>query len=213
MKNKSAIKIDVFNEKAAGWDAEVRRLNTAAAVAEAIRGCIKLSSEMTAMDFGCGTGLVAMHLQPQLGRIDAMDTSQEMLNMLRQKLDTHTISNIHAILVRPDDYQFPEQAYDLIFSSLTLHHVADYRKLLAHFYQALKSNGRLALADLLTEDGDFHDNNDTVEHFGFEETLLREAAQEAGFRDISFRIIYHIKKVVTAGTIKSFPLFLLTSGK
>jgi len=213
MEAKTQIKIDFFNEKAAGWDSDAGRQRTAIVVADSIKKAAGLSDQMRAMDFGCGTGLVTMHLQPYLQRIDAVDTSPDMLKTLQQKLNKDNISNVYPVQVIPDEYNFEDQSYDLIFSNLALHHVADYKNLLNQFYQALKINGRIAIADLASEDGYFHSDNSTVEHFGFEKKQLHETVRAIGFRKISIHIIHQIEKITPAGIMKKYPLFLISGQK
>jgi predicted TPR repeat methyltransferase len=41
---------------------------------------------MEALDYGCGSGLVTLGLQPLAGRITGADGSQEMLQVLSRKV-------------------------------------------------------------------------------------------------------------------------------
>jgi len=53
-----------FNKAAATWDEEPRRLKLAGEVADAIAKSIPLTPSMDVLDFGCGTGLLTLNLQP-----------------------------------------------------------------------------------------------------------------------------------------------------
>ncbi len=51
-----------FDERAREWDSDPKKVERARAVAEAIRRSIPLSSGMNALEYGCGTGLLARYL-------------------------------------------------------------------------------------------------------------------------------------------------------
>ncbi len=49
-----------FNKEAAQWDANSFRVKLAQDVSAAMMRELKLSKDMTVLDFGCGTGLVTL---------------------------------------------------------------------------------------------------------------------------------------------------------
>ena len=202
-----------FDQSASSWDEDNRRLATAQAVADAIKKYVPLQSEMVALDFGCGTGLVTLHIQPYVKRISAVDMSPAMLSVLREKIDKAGMENVEPILAEKEDQPFPESGYNLIFSSMTLHHVKDYKGMLKKMYRSLLPGGYLAIADLEKEAGDFHNDNSTVAHFGFEKERLRRQAGKIGFVDIQVPRIYTIRKETESGAIKEYPMFLLVARK
>jgi cyclopropane fatty-acyl-phospholipid synthase-like methyltransferase len=53
-----------FDAVAASWDQEPRRVKLARDVVEAIRRELPLTPEMEVLDYGCGSGLVTLGLQP-----------------------------------------------------------------------------------------------------------------------------------------------------
>ena len=55
-----------FDQKAAQWDAKAVRVERAQAVADGIKAALPLSPRLTALDYGCGTGLLSFALQPYL---------------------------------------------------------------------------------------------------------------------------------------------------
>jgi len=79
---------DRFDRAAAEWDENPRRTALARSVAEAIIKAVGLHPAMQALEFGCGTGLVTLALAPHLGNLTAIDTSEEMLGVLRKKQPT-----------------------------------------------------------------------------------------------------------------------------
>jgi len=62
-----------FDSEAASWDKEPRRVKLATDITGAIRNDVSLTSDMDALDFGCGTGLVTLQLQPFIHSITGVD--------------------------------------------------------------------------------------------------------------------------------------------
>ena len=86
-----------FDERARDWDSDPNKVERARTVAEAIRRAIPLSNEMKALEYGCGTGLLSFALQSDLGQITLADTSQGMLDVLREKIANAGVTNMHPI--------------------------------------------------------------------------------------------------------------------
>ncbi len=202
-----------FDESAKDWDADPGRVKTAKDVANAIRKRITLNKNMYALDYGCGTGLVTMELQPFVRHLTAIDTSRGMLDALNNKLDRQQIKNVNTSFIRSENDTLPKIPYDLILSSMTLHHVEDHILLLKKFYQMLKKKGIIAIADLVEESGDFHSDNSHVHHYGFEKDKFIALIKSIGFSNVKFEIVHQIEKENANGALKSFPVFLLTAEK
>ncbi|MBM4190397.1 MAG: class I SAM-dependent methyltransferase, partial [Betaproteobacteria bacterium] len=105
----------------------------------------------------------------------------------------------------------PAQRFDLIYTSMTLHHVPDTARILALFHDLLKPGGYLCIADLDLEDGSFHGLEYDV-HPGFDRTALAGLAQAAGLAAARFRTVFEIVKERASGQ-RAYPVFLLTTQK
>ena len=124
-----------FDQAAATWDSVDRRVVLAHAVVEAISSRVPLTKELAVLDFGCGTGLVTMELAPQVGSIAGADTSSGMLKALAEKAGAKGIPP-RQILLDPSGDGDLGGPYDLIVSSMTLHHIADVPALFSRFCTA-----------------------------------------------------------------------------
>lgn len=199
-----------FDEAAASWDEKPRRRQLAAAIVTAMRRVLPLSREMTALEIGCGTGLVTCDLAPLLKRIVATDTSAGMLAVLAEKTAALGLENVeprrHDLI---GDGDLPEGTFDLIYSAMTLHHIEDTRALLAACGRHLKPGAPLALADLDKEDGSFHDDMTGVAHCGFDQGRLAELVVASGFQAPRFVTAHSITKEDAAGRSSDFPVFLM----
>ena len=202
-----------FDKIALSWDDVPERIEMSEHFVSAIKDIIPLESDMQALDFGCGTGNVAISLSPLVKTIAAVDSSSEMLNVLEKKLAKADIKNIKPLLLELDEKCFQKESFDLIYTCMTLHHISDIERLLRIFYNQLKSSGHLVLIDLEKEDGTFHDNSSTVAHFGFEPEMLNAMLEDIGFTDIYCRTAYTRVKTSPAGISREYPIFLLTGMK
>ena len=72
---------------------------------------------------------------------------------------------------------------------------------------------RIALADLDSEGGAFHDDNAGVHHFGFDRLELADTLAGIGFTDIDAVTAAVIEKPTQCCSVRSFPVFLMTARK
>jgi cyclopropane fatty-acyl-phospholipid synthase-like methyltransferase len=199
-----------FDQAAASWDQEPRRLQLAQDVARAIMAATPLSPGMEVMDFGCGTGLLSLILRPHVARLTGVDSSRGMLEALEAKIAAQGLSNMATWRLDPDSQDPLPGPMDLIVSNMTLHHVEDVPGLLARLAAALKPGGQLALADLDPEEGQFHPEDVGVFHNGFERAWLREQLRQAGMEQVRERTAAIMNKPARDGGLRDFSIFLLT---
>jgi ubiquinone/menaquinone biosynthesis C-methylase UbiE len=205
-----------FDEQAKNWDSDPMKVYRAKTVAEAIRSAIPLTREttakMSALEYGCGTGLLSFALQSELGQITLADTSQGMLDVLGEKITSTGVTNMRPLRLDLSTDPLPDSPFDLTYSLMTLHHIPDTKDILKKFHALLKPGGCLCIADLDKEDGSFHTDGTTDVHLGFERTELQRWVEDAGFADVKFSTAFEIKKKI-GDAEKIFPVFLLTARK
>jgi ubiquinone/menaquinone biosynthesis C-methylase UbiE len=201
-----------FNERAKDWDSDPQKVERARVVAEAIRTALPLTYGMTALEYGCGTGLLSFALQPHLGQITLADTSQGMLDMLNKKINAAGVTNMHPMLLDLTSDPLPAERYHLIYLLMTLHHIRNTEDILKKFHALLEPEGYLCIADLDKEDGSFHTDGTTDVHKGFDRPTLQKQVEATGFGEVHFSTAYKMKKK-TGGIEKTFPIFLMTARK
>ena len=201
-----------FDERAKDWDSDPKKVDRARTVADAIRNSISLTADMSALEYGCGTGLLSFALQSDLGQITLADTSQGMLDVLAEKIAASGVANMQPLHLDLSVDPLPAQLFDLTYSLMTLHHIEDARGILNKFHALLKPSGILCVADLDKEDGSFHTDGTTDVHLGFERAELQKWVEGAGFADVKFSTAYEIKKKI-GDNEKTFPIFLLSARK
>jgi 2-polyprenyl-3-methyl-5-hydroxy-6-metoxy-1,4-benzoquinol methylase len=197
-----------FNEHAATWDNEPRRVKLANDVASAILKEVALSPEIDVLDFGCGTGLLTLRLQPAVRTITGADTSDAMLEILASKIQDRNLEDVRTMLL-DHDVDTLSGTYHLVVSNMTLHHVEDVPRLLTRLRAVLAPHGQIALTDLDPEGGRFHESHEGIHHFGFAPGVMRKWLIDAGFDDIRERTAATLVKKVVGGAEESFTVFLV----
>lgn len=139
-----------FNEVAKSWDTE-QRIDRAKILADSISNKLENTKHMKALEIGCGTGLVTLNLNKIFKEIYCIDTSEEMIKILNNKVQENNIKNIHPVLNDIINIKF-----DVIYSSMVFHHIENIKHELKRIKNLLNSNGYLIIIDLDEDDGSFH---------------------------------------------------------
>lgn len=202
-----------FDKAATTWDDEPRRVKLAGDVARTVIREVGLSPDMNVLDYGCGTGLVTLQLQPYVGSVTGADTSRGMLEVLRRKIRESGLANVSAVLIDTDKEIPVEGKFNLVVSSMTMHHIQDVETLFRKFHNLLLPGGRLCVADLDAEDGSFHSDTTGVAHFGFDRREVRSMLGNAGFEDIREVTASVIVKDSDSEAQRAYPVFLMTARK
>lgn len=200
---------DDFDAKAATWDQDPVRRERAAAVARQIRERIVLSPERHLLDFGAGTGLLGFHFLAHAASVTFADTSDAMLEQVEAKLRAGGHTGGRTVRLDPATGGFPGR-YGAIVSLMALHHVPDPGATLALLAGHLDPGGWLALCDLDTEDGSFHDDPHTRTHHGFDRRWLEDTVEGLGLDQVATSTAWVMHKETRSGR-RDYPLFLLTA--
>lgn len=198
-----------FDAKAATWDTP-EKIERAQIMADAI---LANSAELdSALEYGCGTGLVSLALRGKIKKIVLADISDGMLAVIKQKIQSLQLDNLFPVKLDLTIETPPADRFNLIYSLQTLHHIPNTQQIIEVFYLMLKDGGRLFIADLDLEDGSFHGEGFDG-HNGFVREELRSLAISVGFRDVKFQNIYSIIKTTANGESRVYPLFLMIAIK
>ncbi|MDH7602376.1 MAG: methyltransferase domain-containing protein [Armatimonadota bacterium] len=200
-------KVQRFDAAAGAWDQDAGRVRMAETIARAVLARVPMRPGIHALDYGCGTGLITLQLAPHADFVLGADISDGMLSALRQKALAAGLKNVEVAHLDLEHDPPLERRFDLIVSSMTMHHVKDVRGVIRKLAAMLRPEGWLCIADLETEPGDFHSDKTGVEHFGFEPSEVVRMFEEAGLQRVTVENVFTIHKEV-AGTQREFRLFL-----
>jgi cyclopropane fatty-acyl-phospholipid synthase-like methyltransferase len=197
---------DLFAHKSKKWDMDSTRVRNAKEISDIILKNIKLNSSMELIDLGAGTGLLTYFISPNVGKITAIDNSPSMLEeFIAKQAEFGCKTEVLAANIMTDDIKITA---DGIISSMTIHHIKDIESLFDKLYMMLNDNGFIAIADLDSEDGSFHSDNEGVFHYGFDRKMLADIAKKAGFENIIFETANIIEK-----PRKNFSVFTMIGQK
>jgi tRNA (cmo5U34)-methyltransferase len=201
-----------FDDKAKQWDQNQMHLERTKAVAQAMLKRIPVDPSMMALEFGAGTGLLSFFLKDLFAGITLMDTSREMLNMAEAKLAAGDHQKIKTLFFDLEKSVYTGEKFDIIFTQMVLHHIKEVVQILVKFNGMLKPGGYIAIADLITEDGSFHDPGAEVHH-GFDPEVLSHDLSSCGFEHTLYDQCFTIQRETGEGNTREYPVFLLTANK
>ena len=149
-------------------------------VCQAVEKQIDLLSDKEILDFGGGTGLLALPLANQAKFVTLVDISEKMLEQARLKAEQQDIKNIQ-FLEQDLLEKSLEKEFDLIVVCRVLHHMPDLDAALSLFHQHLRKDGQLLIADFTKAEANHH---------GFELPELENKLAQFGFSSIDSQILY-----------------------
>jgi ubiquinone/menaquinone biosynthesis C-methylase UbiE len=202
-----------FDKDAASFDLKPGRVKLAEDVAQAIMSEVKLNAAMDVLDFGCGTGLVTLQLQPFVRTITGADTSHGMLDVLRSKIEERKLTNVKTEFIDPEKSVALKNKYHLVVCSMTLHHIDDLGYIFQEFYHCLLPGGQLCIADLDSDDGEFHRDKTGVVHSGFDRAEMRRLLIAGGFQDVRDVTAASVVRDTADGRSREFTVFLMIGRK
>jgi tRNA (cmo5U34)-methyltransferase len=199
-----------FDAKAAEWDKNPMHWDRSAAIAEEIVRLIPLKKEMSALEYGAGTGITSFLLKDYLKEITLMDNSKEMIRVIDEKIMSSEVINLKTLIFDLETEEFKAGKFDLIFTQMVLHHVNDIEKIISKFHLLLNPGGHLVIADLKEEDGSFHGDGFTG-HKGFNMDALSGILIKNRFKDISHKTCFVIDRKISETESKKFDVFIMTA--
>jgi ubiquinone/menaquinone biosynthesis C-methylase UbiE len=202
-----------FQKKLIMWDNDPARLDMTHKIAQAMLNRTSPQRTDVLLDYGTGTGLIALEFRNSVKKIVAVDSSKDTLTFLQKKLDADSITTIVPLEWSIGSDPSPLPRFDIIIVSLTLHHLPDTRQAAEVFYSLLNPGGTIAVADLDPDDGESHGPEMTVQK-GFGRENMKEIFKKAGFTNIEFENVATLTKASSkTGEIKDFPIFLMMAHK
>ena len=176
---------DKFDSIANSYD-NPERTHIAKVASDAIKEYLGDTRSKSAIDFGCGTGLVGMNLVNEFESLLFMDTSENMLDIVKKKITDVGALNARTLCFDFESSSQPDLRADYIFMAQVLLHIQDYEAVLAKLHAVLNDEGHLLIVD-------FNKNDKVVSelvHNGFDQEQLKALMLKIGFKDIRSKTIY-----------------------
>lgn len=182
------------------------RIQIAKVASDAIREYLVDANNKKAIDFGCGTGLVGMNLLNEFNSVLFLDTAQNMINQIKQKISNSNIQNAATLCFDFEKDSLSDLHVDYIFMVQVLLHINDVKLVLSRLNDVLNVGGHLLIVD-------FNKNEEIVTdmvHNGFDQVKLTDIMAKIGFRDIQSKTFYSGSKIFMG---QDASMFILDSQK
>jgi len=201
-----------FDDYAKIWDSD-RRINRTKLIADEISNSIYINKNYSAMEFGCGTGLVSFNLYNKFKEITLIDSSKGMIDILNAKINKYKVNNMVTKHLDISDGNSLDMKFDVIYNSMVLHHVRNTVEIIKSFYELLNEDGYLCIVDLDEDDGSFHKNYPDFDgHNGFDQKELKSILISAGFNDVESNTFYYDEEMIDDQKV-NYSLFLMKARK
>ena len=134
-----------YNEWASEYDSMPNK--TRDTEAKALRELLQTQTYSSILELGCGTGKNTDFLQQIALQVIAVDFSEAMLDIARQKIKSRNVQFIQANFL--ENCQFlPLKSCGLVVCSLVLEHIENIRNLSERIYPLLQSGGQFYIGEL-----------------------------------------------------------------
>jgi len=201
-----------FDNLAKNWDTD-RRIKRAELISNEIQKAVCIDKNQRALEFGAGTGLISFNLHNSLKSVDLLDSSKRMIEVVEDKITTNKISNMKTIHIDIETKHKLSSKYNVIYSSMVLHHIKNVKSIISQFSEVLQDHGELCIIDLNEVDEAFHkEESDFEGHHGFNLSELEKLLMDNGFCNIKTNTFYHSIKKVESIEIP-YSLFIMSAKK
>ncbi len=100
-----------------------------------------LSADMHMLEFGCGTGTTAIYHSPHVQKIDAIDISEKMIEIGRERAEKSGVKNITFSRGTLEEFNADSSSFDAVLGLNVIHLVPNRKKLIAEIKRVLKPGG------------------------------------------------------------------------
>jgi ubiquinone/menaquinone biosynthesis C-methylase UbiE len=171
-----------FENVATEWDS-MRESFFPESIREKAFGMIEISDNDVIADIGCGTGYITEGLVDKPVKIIAVDQSENMLNVMKNKFQDN--SNISYKLGTANELPIPSESVDFAFANMYLHHVDIPSEAIGEAFRILKKNGKFIITDLDKHNHSFLLTEHHDKWMGFDRKKLESWYIDAGFKNVS----------------------------
>jgi ArsR family transcriptional regulator len=150
---------------------------------------LRLLPPMVIADLGSGDGASALLLSQNAVKVIAIDSSEKMLDVARDRALQAAAPNVEFRLGEMEEVPIDDASVDLAFFSQSLHHAAHPERALREAARILRPAGRIVILDLAKHR--FEEARDLYadEWLGFSEAEIETMLTSAGFTDVRASIV------------------------
>jgi ubiquinone/menaquinone biosynthesis C-methylase UbiE len=160
-----------------------------------------LKEGLTVYDIGCGTGCMTNYIASKVGptgRVYAIDSSEEQLEIARQRMEESDLKNV--IFIRADilnELKSPLPSADLIYARFVLMHVRSPLLALHNMFELLKPRGTLALQEPVNDSCYVQEKPDHLQNF------IKSITHLGSLLGVDYNIGWRLKDLVETCGVKN----------
>jgi ubiquinone/menaquinone biosynthesis C-methylase UbiE len=99
------------------------------------------------LDIACGTGIIALEIAKNAGRVEAIDFSSEMITIAWEKARDRHVTNVNFSTQAADRLDFADDLFDAVVVCNSLHVMKEPEQALAEARRVLKADGLLVVSN------------------------------------------------------------------
>lgn len=100
-----------------------------------------LAPDYIVMDIACGSGITTVEIAKDVKEIYALDTSQKMIDIAREKIENYSVNNVRFSVTDIFDSRWKKDFYDVIMGFNILCYVKNTDSFLSRVHELLKPDG------------------------------------------------------------------------
>ncbi|EHI98705.1 Methyltransferase type 11 [Clostridium sp. DL-VIII] len=140
-----------------------------------------------AADIGAGTGFITEGLINKNVKVIAVDQSEEMLNLLKNKFSNY--KDLKCIQGVGEKLPIEDNSVDYVFANMFLHHVENPSLVIKEMQRILKSGGKLVITDLDKHNFEFLKTEQYDVWMGFDRNNIIEWFEDAGLKNVTVNCV------------------------
>ena len=140
-----------------------------------VMNILGIESGKNVADIGAGSGWFTVRAAKRVGaegKVFAVDINPEAVSHIQGRAQQEQLSNVNAILSKPDDPLLPPDSVDAVLLLKTYHEIAHPVELLRNLRPALRAGAKVGVID----------RNGNGENHGLGKDVVIREAQKAGYR-------------------------------
>ena len=100
-----------------------------------------MAPDYIVMDIACGSGITTVEIAKDVKEIYALDTSQKMIDIAREKIENSSVNNVRFSVTDIFDSRWKKDFYDVIMGFNILCYVKNTDSFLSRVHELLKPDG------------------------------------------------------------------------
>lgn len=141
---------DWFNRWSNEYDRTLGKISFHRALLDLVVRNSNIKNGSKILDIGCGTGLLSLKLLEKADcHVIGIDNSEEMMAIFQDKIKKLGLgSNVTCKLMDAESVKFDDNTFDIVVSSVVLHHLKNKLAPLKKFYKILKPCGIFIIGEI-----------------------------------------------------------------